>query len=121
VSPFRALKKGYVVSMDGTGHTFKVTNSCFLDNNLVGEGSILLASAAILMENTGTFASKDDGLNCAFAAVVDEEGSSVSCINSDSQRCVLTGESSSADLRKESRCMAATLLVLVSILFFSMW
>jgi hypothetical protein len=104
--------------MEGTGHTLEVTNSCFLDNILFGAGPIVLASADILMENKGTFASKDEGLNCVFAAVVDEGGSSVSCINSDSQKCFLTAESSSANSRNGSRFLAATLSFLVCIPVF---
>jgi hypothetical protein len=93
--------------MGGTAHTLEVTNSCFLDNNLIGAGYILIDAAEVLQANEGNFVSKDDGLNCAFAAVVDEEGNRVSCINSDSRRCLLTGESSSAELRNGSRCVMA--------------
>ena len=81
-------QKGYLVNMKGPGHTLELTNNCFVNNNLIGKGAILVESQDILTSNTaGNFISKDDGLECQFVAV--GLGDEVTCVEADAATCSL--------------------------------
>ena len=79
-------QKGYLINMKGPGHTLELTNNCFVNNNLIGKGAILVESQDILTSNTaGNFISRDDGLECQFIAA--GLGDEITCVEADAATC----------------------------------
>lgn len=47
-----------------------VKDSCFLNNDFTGEGTVTVQSASSVIDANGNFVSEDDGLRCPLLAIV---------------------------------------------------
>jgi len=56
-----------------SGSTVQVTNSCFLDNDFTGQGTIMVQSSASAIDVTGNYVSGDANLRCPLLAVGADE------------------------------------------------
>ena len=55
------------------GTTFELTNSCFINNDFVGPGAVILSNPEDLLDHSGNFGTLDTGLECQFIAIGDTE------------------------------------------------
>ena len=65
--------------------TLKLTNSCFIDNDFLGKGPVIIPDDSVVKENKGNFATFDANVVCQNIAVGDKPD----CIEFDSDTCVL--------------------------------
>ena len=65
------------------GATFELTDSCFINNDFVGPGAVILSNPEDLLDHSGNYGTHDTGLECQGIAIGDTE-----CIEYDSPVCV---------------------------------
>lgn len=61
-------------------------NNCFIDNDFVGEGTVLLASAEDLIESSGNYGTEDNLLTCEFIHVGTRD--EYECIEFEATECL---------------------------------
>jgi len=65
------------------GGTISVKNSCFVDNDFVGEGAVIVQQEEDIIESSGNYGTFDDGLKCQFISI-----GGTTCRDYDSDVCV---------------------------------
>ena len=60
-------------------------DNCFIDNNFIGEGTVLLASASDLVESSGNYGTKDDSISCQYVHI--GTGDAFECIEFEATEC----------------------------------
>ena len=51
------------------GGTLEVTDTCFVDNDFVGPGAVILQQEQDLVRSSGNYGTFDAGLTCQFASI----------------------------------------------------
>lgn len=89
------LQKGYAIMME-PGNTLELENNCFVDNDLIGQGLIILKDEVTLKKHTNNFVSRDDDLTCQFVSIEASDGISDYCIDNDAKTCAIMDTSSAS-------------------------
>jgi len=79
-------QRGYAVSI-AAGSTLTITNTCVLGNDFIGEGVVLIAEQASLLNSSGNFGTQDDSLICEFIHALDVVNETI-CIDYESDTCL---------------------------------
>ena len=95
------------------GNTLELENNCFVDNDLIGQGLIILKDEDTLTKHTNNFASSDPDLICQFVAIEAEDGSPT-CIDNDAKTCAIM-DTSSAILHGKPLGIVTALSALVAV------
>jgi hypothetical protein len=78
----RLLLQGfsYAIRMH-SGSTLVLTDTCFVDNNFVGDGTVVVVDKEVFI-GSGNYGTMDDGLKCQFLSL------NGTCVEYDSNTCV---------------------------------
>jgi hypothetical protein len=85
-------QRGYFIQYLVPGSTLKLTNNCFLDNDMQGPGGIILQDEADLLANTNNYADADEDFGFCFIAIfADDVTATSNCMASDATECGILG------------------------------
>jgi hypothetical protein len=89
-------------------------NNCFIDNNFIGDGPVVLASAEDLTDSSGNYGTEDDLLTCQF--IYTGEGDTYECMDFEATGCASgpVDISSAASSRTSVLMLVAALVSFVS-------
>lgn len=81
------LQRGYMIQIVSGTSTLDIQDTCFVNNNVIGPGLIILNSTEVLTGNVNISITTDDDVTCQFVAVetTDETNQviDVTCVDAD--------------------------------------
>jgi len=86
-----AQRTSYAINV-ALGATLSVKNSCFVDNDFVGEGAVIVQQEEDILESSGNYGTFDDDLKCQFISII-----GTNCRDYDSDVCVTGYPTSTAE------------------------